>query len=465
VTENKQTLDTRFAEYIQSMTLVHRGDSIVLAVSGGIDSMTMLHLFASMRSQWDLRLAVAHVNHQLRGQESLDDEKFVQDCVQSLDIPLYTERVDTYGCAATNRLSKQEAARQLRYEFFERVRAKVDGNAVATAHQADDNAETVLLNALRGTGLRGLAGIPVRRDPGKIIRPMLFARRAEIEDYAKAKGISFRLDSSNETVEYRRNYLRRNVIPLIESSSEFDFVGSLNRLSRLMRQLDDLLSAEVHHLLPGILTFSERGDSLLDIERLRLKPGYLQEAIVLEVLRHLGAEAESHKVDQVLGLCTLTTGSQLQLSKDLHVYRDRDHLEFVRPRSEPPLHHEVTLGQSYALHDFRFSVSEPLPRPSSFNSTRSVEYVDAGKLGKRLLLRSWLEGDWFIPLGMNSRKKISDYFVDEKVSVLQKRRIPIFESNGEIVWVCGRRLDDRFKVTDETSDVVRLEFSPTILYH
>lgn len=462
---NQHDLEAVFADFLLSAGLVRHGGNIVLAVSGGIDSMVMGALFSRIRSSWNLSLAIAHVNHQLRGEESLGDEAFVRDHAREWGIPFYAERVDTYGWAASNRLSKQEAARQLRYEVFERVRIAVNADAVATAHQADDNAETVLLNALRGTGVRGLAGIPVRRDPGAIIRPLLFARRSEIEHFAQENGIQFRLDSSNESTEYRRNYLRHNVIPAIEASKEFDFVTSLNRLSRLMRQLDGLLSTEVRHLLPGMLTRDERGDSSLHISRLRSKPEYLQEGIVLEVLKRLGAETEAHKVHQVLELCDLTTGSQVQLSKDLHVYRNREWLDFVRPRNEPSLHHEVVLGESYSLEDFRFTLSEPLPRPASLDSTRSVEFVDARRLGNRLVLRSWQEGDWFMPLGLPFKKKLSDYFVDEKVPLLQKHRIPILESNGEIVWICGKRLDDRFKVTEETRNVVRLEFGPTVFYH
>ncbi|HCA79613.1 MAG TPA: tRNA lysidine(34) synthetase TilS [Bacteroidetes bacterium] len=462
---NQHPLEIAFADFLSSMGLVQHGETVVLALSGGVDSMVMTELFARIRSTWNLSLVIAHVNHQLRGEESLGDEAFVRDQAERWKIPFYAERVDTYGHAASSRLSKQEAARQLRYEVFERVRTKVNASAVATAHQADDNAETVLLNALRGTGVRGLAGIPVRRDPGAIIRPLLFARRSEIALFARENGIQFRDDSSNESNEYRRNYLRHNVIPAIEASKEFDFVTSLNRLSRLMRQLDGLLSAEVRQLMPGMLTRDERGSSSLHISRLRSKPEYLQEGLVLEILKRLGADAEAHKVHQVLELCNRTTGSQVQLSKDLHVYRNRDRLEFVRPRIEPSLHQEVVLGESYALKDFRLTLSEPIPRPASLDSTHSVEFVDARRLGSRLVLRSWQDGDWFMPLGMPFKKKLSDYFVDEKVSLLQKRHIPILESNGEIVWVCGKRLDDRFKVTDETRSVVRLEFGPTIFYH
>ena len=463
--QHHHAFETRFAQFLQSTGLVRPGDSLVLAVSGGIDSTVMTVLFADLAPQWNLTLAIAHVNHQLRGEESDGDEAFVRETASALKIPFLSERVNILDFAHSAHISKQEAARQMRYECLERARQKTGAQLVATAHQADDNAETVLLNALRGTGVRGLAGIPIRRESGNIIRPLLFARRNEIEQYARDCEIRYRTDSSNESLEYRRNYLRHNVIPMIQSSGEFDVVPSLNRMSRLMRQLDDLLTAEVRLVLNSLLSQDDRGSMSIDIAKLRSKPDYLQEAIILEVLRRLGVEVDSEKTLRALELCDLSTGSQLQLSKNLHVYRDRDRLRFVRPREESPLHELVALGYNYEFPDFRFSLSLPIPVPPELGATPGVEFVDAGTLGDRLLVRSWVEGDWFMPLGLNARKKISDYFVDEKISLLQKKKIPIFESNGDIVWICGKRLDDRFKVTDRTRSVIRLEFGPTINSH
>ena len=463
--QDHHALEHQFVRSLESTGLVRPGDSIVLAVSGGIDSTVMTYLLADLRSKWDLTLTIAHVNHQLRGEESDGDETFVRNLGELLDIPFMSERVNILDFAHGAHVSKQEAARQLRYESLERARQKVGARSIATAHQADDNAETVLLNALRGTGVRGLAGIPLQREAACIIRPLLFARRKEIADFAQERKIEYRSDSSNESVEYKRNYLRHKVIPVLESSGAFDVIPSLNRMARLMRQLDDLLTAEVRLVLPGVIARDNQGATLLDIGKFRAKPDYLQEGILLEVLRKLGIEVDSDKILKLLELCTLTTGSQLQLSKDLHVYRDREQLRFVRPAKDSPLHEHVSLGNSYVFQDFRFTLSLPIPPPTKLGGTSDVEFVDAGKLSSRLLVRSWEEGDWFMPLGMQARKKISDYFVDEKISLLQKKKIPIFESNGDVVWICGMRLDDRYTVTDQTRCVVRIEFGTTIFSH
>ena len=461
----QHSLENQFAQFLRSAGLAREGDSIVLAVSGGIDSTVMAHLFAELLPRWNLRLFIAHVNHQLRGEESAGDEAFVQNLAASLKIPFFVERVNVIELMQGARISKQGAARQLRYDALESIRLRVAASSVATAHQADDNAETVLLNALRGTGVRGLAGIPVRRNPGNIIRPLLFARRSEIETYAAERSIPYREDSSNRSLEYKRNYLRHKVFPELESSGQFDVVPSLNRMSRLMRQLDELLTSEVHVVFSGIFSQDEKGDADLDITKLLSKPEYLREGIVLEVLRRLGTEVDAEKVLRILELCSLTTGSRLQLSKDLHVYRDRGKLHFVRPREEPTMHQPVALGNNYTIEEFRLSLSLPLSTPPTLGGTPGVEYVDAGKLGDRLLVRSWQDGDWFIPLGMKEGKKISDYFVDEKIALFEKKHIPILESNGDIVWICGRRLDERFKVTTQTRSVIRLEFGTTIFSH
>ena len=441
------------------------GNTIVLAVSGGIDSMAMLHLFAAMRAEWNLHLAVAHINHQLRGEESDGDEAFVRRAAQSLEIPFFSKRVDTLGYMAETHLSKQEAARNLRYEFFEEVRRQRNADCVATAHQADDNAETVLMNAIRGAGVRGLSGIPERREPGKIIRPLLFARRRDIEQYAKDRKIEFRVDSSNESSKYRRNYVRQTIIPSLEASTESDVIASLNKLSQLMHQLDAIISAEVKASMDHSASITDDGKGSIAISDLQAKPPYLQEGMILELFRRLGAEVESDKVHRVLGLCDLETGSVVQLSKTLHVYRDRDQLAFVRPSDTPILLQTVSLGDSYSLGDFRFSLSAPVSRPASFGSDHLVEFVDSAKLGECLVLRSWRDGDWFIPLGMKTKKKVSDFFIDEKIPLMQKHSIPILESDGSVVWVCGKRLDDRYKITPETKSVVRLEFNPTPLPH
>lgn len=460
-----QSMEERFREFTRSAGLVHQGDSVLLAVSGGADSMVMLNLFLAVRDSWELKLGVVHVNHQLRGADSDKDEEFVRTAAQSFKLPFSIKRVDTLKHAHDNHLSKQEAARELRYQFFEECRAEVGATSVATAHHADDNAETVLLNVLRGTGIRGLAGIPLRRENGSIVRPLLFARRQEVEQYAVARSIAYRTDLSNESTEYTRNYLRKTVIPLLNDEVHPDIVGSLNRLSHIMRQLDQRISHEVEGRRAEICQTDDKGRSTVTISRLLSEPLFLQEEVVVHLLRSLDLEVHADKVHAILELCSHPTGRSLQLSRSLAVYRDRDHLVFVESGSQTGLHTQVSVGGTYTFSGFQLSLSAPLPVPGSFAASGRTEYVDAERLGQRLIVRTWKEGDWFVPLGMQAKKKLSDFFADEKVPLFEKTAVPILESEGEIVWICGKRLDDRFKVTGRTRSVVKLEFTPLPSFH
>lgn len=337
--------------------------------------------------------------------------------------------------------------------------------SVATAHQADDNAETVLLNVLRGTGVRGLAGIPSRWESGSIIRPLLFARRDEIEKYARKNDITFRTDSSNESMEYRRNFLRKAVMPVLSAEVHPDIVGSLNRLASLMRQLEKRIAMQVEARWDKIVHVDEQERMTLGVAPLLSVPLFLQEEIILRCLRTLCRNVEADNVHAILDLCSHPTGHSVRLSRSVAAYRDRDRLVFVQAKAPDLPHQHVNLGGRYTFERFHLSLTGPLPIPDAYGNDRKTEYVDADRLGANLVVRSWKEGDWFVPLGMRTKKKLSDFFTDEKVPLFEKRTIPILESEGEIVWICGKRLDDRFKVTSRTRSVVRLEFTPLPTVH
>ncbi len=438
-----------------------KGDHVLLAVSGGVDSMVMLHLFAALRERMRFVLSIVHVNHQLRGEESLADEKFVQEKSALLQVPCVCERIDVMSYAHDHKLSKQAAARQLRYECFERVRQKVGARSVATAHQADDNAETVMLNILRGTGLRGLAGIPPKREPGSIIRPLLFATRAEIEAYAEEHGLVYRKDTSNRSLAYRRNALRHTILPVLQKRVPNIF-GILNTIAETMYDVNVRLHRSVDEALRSILREDSPGQYSLDVQALEQKPDFLWSEILVEILHRLRIEPTEKKVVALLRLCTSPTGRQVEMSGTLSAHRNRDHVVFQRAKHAEHTRRCVKYGGCYNYNGGRISISKPEPVPSVFHETSGVEYVDADRLGRHLILRSWQAGDWFIPLGMKTKKKLSDFFTDQKIPRYQKSSVPVLESDGSIVWICGKRLDDRFKLTDRTRTAIRLTYQPSI---
>ena len=437
--------------------MVTPDQSILLAISGGMDSMVMLDLFSQLRERLNLQLSIVHVNHQLRGEESTNEEEFVQEMSIKYGIPCYCERVDVVSYAHEHRLSKQQAARKLRYECFERIRRKLDAQAVATAHHADDNAETVLLNILRGTGIHGLAGIPIKRETGCIIRPLLFVTRSDIEAYAIKQNIKFRNDSSNQSIIYHRNLLRHAIIPVLQERNP-NIIHILNRISTLMRDVDDRLRKLVNDALASLYYQDSQERWVLNIKKFKSVQKFFWNEVFVELLNRLQIEPTEKKVNALLRLCSLPTGRTVELSGTVSAQRNRDGIVINRRHSLKPSIQPVELGKNYDYNGYRVTISKPEPVPVTFTGTSDVEYIDANRLGEQLVLRSWETGDWFIPLGMKAKKKLSDFFIDQKIPRYQKTSIPILESDGDIVWICGKRLDDRFKISEHTKTAIRLTY-------
>jgi tRNA(Ile)-lysidine synthase len=451
--------ESRFKKFICDRQLLIPGQSVLLAVSGGVDSMVMLHLFSRCLDSLNLQLSVLHVNHQLRGEESMGDEQFVQEMSDTYGIPCTSNRIDVLSHAHKLHLSKQLAARQLRYQCFEKIRSQGRADVVATAHHADDNAETVLLNILRGTGIHGLAGIPLKREEGCIIRPLLFATRKEIEAYAASRKIQFRTDSSNRSLMYRRNELRNKIIPILQSRTPH-LVQTLNHVAVRMQDVNEKMRRIVDQSIQSMVQRDSMGNMLLDLEILKRHPDFLWDEIFVGLLQQLNIEPTEKKVHALHRLCMQPTGRRVVLQNKVAACRDRNHMVFKTPDDGPALIRLVECGKSYGYNNFLVSISSPERVPSEYTGTHEVEYVDGDRLGRQLVLRTWHPGDWFIPLGMKTKKKLSDFFTDQKVPRYQKSSIPVLESNGTIVWICGKRLDDRFKLTDRTKTAIRLTCQP-----
>jgi tRNA(Ile)-lysidine synthase len=457
---------TRFHEYGRRRRLIEERQKIVAAVSGGVDSVVLLDLLAKEVEPLGLSIIVAHFNHQLRGAESDGDEQHVAQLARHYGFEFYVERAPTEEYAKHHKLGIQEAARNLRYEFFEALLVSSGFDVIATAHNADDNAETVLLNLFRGAGVQGLSGIPVYREDKRIIRPLLFASRFDIEQYALHEQLLFRNDSSNEKDHYTRNFLRHQILPLIKENVNPNVVQTLQRSAELFRELEAFLTYSTREGFNLIVAKRTDEELHLSIPRLRSNPVLMQQ----HILMHAALEFAKKRIeyDQVNGILELTeglTGSWVSISKEYVVFRDRENLVFRK--TEQPIEFKITVqpNHRYDFRRFHFSsevIDGNAGRIGAGNG--SVEYIDADRVrGESLVLRTWGEGDAFVPLGMKAKKKISDFFVDEKIPIYEKHHIPILETrDGEVVWVCGQRIDDRFKVTEDTKRVLKLEFLRTL---
>ncbi|MCL5267654.1 MAG: tRNA lysidine(34) synthetase TilS [Bacteroidetes bacterium] len=448
----------RFESFIRKYQLVSENDKIIVGVSGGIDSVVLLDLLMELRGSYRLDISVAHINHQLRGDESDQDQKFVEKLAEDYGIECFVHVADVKAFMVEHKASLQVGAREIRYKFFETVKILKNFTKIATAHNANDNAETVLLNLLRGSGANGLAGIPIVRND--IIRPLLFAERNEIEQYAKLKSLKYREDSSNLKDYYTRNFIRHSLLPQIQERINPGAIGTLNRTAAIFQELETFVNNETKVIYANLAKNFDGEKLVLDIFKLRNSLLFLQENIIMTALKDfVMGEVDYAKVHAVMDLLDSETGSSIELGNGVVVYKDRRNLVFIRNPKEPAeFIAEILRGKKYEFEEF-YLRSEVVERSDvHFSLSPVVEFVDADLVGEVLTLRTWHAGDWFIPLGLKGHKKISDFLIDSKIPIYQKNNVLVLTNRDNVIWVCGLRVDDRFRMTERTRRILKLEF-------
>jgi tRNA(Ile)-lysidine synthase len=444
-----------FTQFVQQRKLLTRQQTIIVGVSGGIDSVVLLDVLAELRSAWHLKLIIAHVNHGLRKKESDGDERFVKSLGEKYSIHCYSKKFNTRAEMKQAKLSIQETARNIRYSFFGNLKKSLNADLIATAHTASDNAETVLLNLFRGTGIDGLSGIPIHRNDEHIVRPLLFAQREEIAAYAKSRKLQWREDSSNKKEDYKRNFIRLQLIPILKKNVNASIIETLNHESQIFHSAADFINGAAERSIKTIIQKSERGYSL-NVNTFLKKHGFLQQMLVRKVLILLHIEPSFSSIQSIVKLAKQQKGTIVQLNKSWIVEKDLTQIEFHRKAQQKPFLFSLSSEGCAKVNNFEFSIVKHALPKNKKNRDSSIEYVDAEKIQFPIIIRSWKYGDTFFPLGMPGSKKVSDFFTDAKISQKEKLTIPIIESDGKIVWVGGYRLDDRCKITKQTTKVYQL---------
>jgi tRNA(Ile)-lysidine synthase len=417
----------------------------LLAISGGLDSVVLAHLCHKLK----LDFALAHCNFNLRGDESDADEGFVLQLAEDLNIEVFIESFDTEAYAKQKKLSTQVAARELRYNWFNELAEQLDFDYILTAHHADDNLETFLINLSRGTGLEGLTGIPEINE--NIVRPLLPFSRENIEAYAKAEGFKWREDSSNASKKYLRNKLRLEVIPKLKEINPQllqNFNKTVEHLLDSKAIIDDRIDAISNQIIKDI-NDNSISFSIAEINKLSNPKAYLY-----ELLKDYNF-TEWNDVDKLL---EAQSGKQV-FSKTHRLIKDRDCLilseintnAFLSESEESLFINEDIKEIKNPIH-LNFKHVEQIS-----NTSNNTIFVDKDRLVFPLTLRKWQEGDSFYPFGMEGKKKLSKFFKDEKLSILDKENIWLLCSGEDIVWIVNYRADDRFKVIKNTKKIIKIE--------
>ncbi|EIA08753.1 tRNA lysidine(34) synthetase TilS [Flavobacterium frigoris] len=414
---------------------------LLLATSGGLDSMIMAHLFYKLKYD----VALVHCNFQLRGMESFGDQNFVQDYAEANEIPIFVTQFDTDAFAKDYKLSTQVAARDLRYNWFYELLETENYDYILTGHHADDNIETFLINLSRGTGLEGLVGIPEQND--KIIRPLLPFSREEIANYANENGIKWREDSSNASDKYLRNKIRHDLVPLLKELNP-QFISSFQKTQSFLQESQQMVE-DASIMVYQQVAKQEQDEIRFDLNQLKKLPNY--RSYLYQWLNEFGFSAW----DDVYDLVNSQSGKQV-FSPNFRLLKDRDFLILC------PINTEIEVRDYFITEDTK-KVNIPLNLSFCKVSDISVAsntaiFVDENKLEFPLVLSRWREGDYFQPFGMEGKsKKVSKLFKDEKLSLIEKENVWILWSGETIVWVVGIRQDERFRIRESTQNILKIQ--------
>lgn len=421
-----------FQKYITTRALLKPDDRILLAVSGGIDSMAMSDLFL----QSEYNFAIAHCNFELRGDESDAEQKLVEDFAKEHNIPIFIRRFDTKNEALNSGESIQMAARRLRYDWFDELTRSENFDKIAIAHHGNDSTETFFINLLRGTGLRGLTGI--NSVNGKIVRPLLFASREQIVEYVAQRNVRYLNDSSNGMIKYLRNRLRHDILPrLADSAPAFmdTMADNISRLERAQRfidlQMERIRESAVKDGVIDLQKIEQHGDMGFILFELLYPYGFAP-----QVIEDITRTEQPHSGKQFFAPLYVATldRNRIIVTKREQMVIEQESIELDDPRIE-----WVDMSRLMSLET---------PSNEALLCVDSVTFP--------LTLRKWQQGEWFVPLGMRGQKKVSDYLIDNKVALPDKERQLVLVAAESVMWLVGRRIDDRYKVTERSEKVIRL---------
>lgn len=432
---------SKVKKYIQDNNLLSNGAKVIIGVSGGADSIALLDILYNLGYE----CIVAHCNFHLRDQESYRDEYFVEKTCTQYNVQYVSASFNTKKYIKEESISLEMAARELRYAWFEKIRKKYKAEKIAVAHHQNDSVETVLINLIRGTGVRGLTGIaPIN---GNIIRPLLCIYREDILKYLENKGLPFVEDSTNKEDIYTRNKIRLNVLPLLQTINP-SVIQAIGRTSENLAQTEKIYLSYIEKAKNAVLSNNVIN---IDILQEQVEP----KTILFEILFPLGFNAPT--VDNIYESINGQSG-KVFYSANYEVVKDRNTFIIDSLANKT--------NRIYTLFENETETAEPIKLSlESFRKQKNLEiernpdtvYLDKGKLAFPLIIRKWKKGDKFVPFGMKGRKKVSDYFTDRKFSLIEKENIWLLCSVDDIVWIIGERADDRFKITDKTIEILKID--------
>ena len=447
--------EQKVLRFIKENELLLPEDKVLIALSGGPDSVFLLHLLNKFQKKFKIEIGAAHINHLLRGTNSKRDEQFCEAICIELEIPFYLLRMNVAVYSKKNKISLEAAGRKIRYDFFEKISKKNKYNKIVTAHNADDNAETVLLNLIKGTGIKGIAGIPVKRT--NITRPILSLSKKEIIDYLDENKFEYRIDESNLSNDFERNFLRNKVIPLIHKNLNPAFAKASLNTSLNLQKLILWISEFVEEFKSSIIFHNDNSISI-PIRLLKDCNEFLSSYAIKEIIDEtFSVKLESGDWKKIFWLSKKESGKSEELSEKLICFKERNEI-IVQKKTTSTKRGvwKIKVGSEIKIGEKIFSILKVNSNKVKINKSKNEEIISADEIDDNFVVRKWKAGDKFYPIGMKGTKKISDYLNDIKINSFEKQEQLVLENNGKIIWVIGKRLDNRFKLTSKSKKVFKL---------
>ena len=452
--QKMKRVEQKVLKFVDQYKLIVFGDKILVAFSGGPDSVFALNFLKKYIRKFKTELVAVHFNHGLRGEESDTDEKFARDFCEANSIKIEIEKLNVKSFAKKNKLSIEEAARKLRYENLESIAKKLKCDKIVTAHNQSDNTETILMNLFSGTGLSGLAGIPIQR--GKIIRPLLCLAKQEVLEYLQTEKIPFRIDSSNFSNDFKRNFVRNRILPLVREKINPSIDEALFRSARNVES-SSLLSEKLLDL--PTRKYVTAKDGVVKIKTLLSElfggkfPGEILKSTLQKYFKHEFGYDDFEKINS---LTAKQKGRRIQLTKSLIAYREEREIRIEEAKATSNRELKIESGAHVTIGSKIIGVELEKNKNVKLVDDKKTEFISGDNLENSFEIRAWKEGDRFKPLGMKGLKKVSDFLTDEKVPTSERKKQLLLLNRNQIVWVVGLRIDDRFKLNSKTKKVYKL---------
>ncbi len=448
---------------IDKYCMLQAGDRVVVGVSGGPDSLCLLHALDSLREEYKFSLFAAHLNHKFRGAAADADAEFVDRICREWGIPAYVETFDVPAYIKETGLSPEEAGREIRYRLFDRVCEEVGGNKIAVAHNLNDHVETILMRFMRGSGIEGLKGIEAVR--GRIIRPLLETERQEIEEYCSAKRLDPRIDKTNLEAVYNRNRIRLELIPYIQKNFNPNIMMALSRFSGLIKDENDFLEAEAESKM-NMMAEIEDDRVVIDAKQLLSVHAALQRRIIRRSIEKLAKTLNGFDFKHYEGVVQLadkTTGAAIILPHGLKAFISYDKLVVAKNivKADKKCYYKLKYDYDNSVETEKGCVTIERRDPKGIGRLRrngDMIFIDSAAVREGLVLRNREPGDLFAPIGMKGKKKLKEYLIDEKIPREERDTLELIADGNEIVWIVGGRLSENYKITDKTLDAVVIKY-------